>query len=669
MEKMKMETPNMVDENIKKIGALFPNCISENNGKKTVNFDMLRQLLTDSAIEGDEAYEFSWVGKKASIIEANKPIRKTLRPEKGRSKEWNDTKNLYIEGDNLDVLKLLQEGYLEKIKVIYIDPPYNTGHDFVYPDSFIMDNDEYNEGTGYFDEDGNVNYKRENSTTAGKYHSDWCSMMYSRLSLARNLLTDDGVIFISIDDNEQVNLTKICDEIFGSENRIGPIIQNKQNAKNDTINIQKNHEYILVYRKTRKVKGTTVEPTLIRKAVVYRDAYEENGEFFYINDSITTRGEGGTLNARPNLGYTVYYNPETGEKIAIADYDTSKARTSNDEDDIYETRPDMIQKGFVAIRPPKVRGKLGCWTWALDKFNEENKNIIITGKPGAYAVKKRTFVDKESIILKDGKQQYVSIKETNSKSIIDFSTNDGTNALKEVLNANAFSNPKNVEMIKYLLGLVPGNDYMVLDFFSGSATTAQAIFELNAEDDGSRQFIMVQIPEPCEDGSDAALAGYTNICEIGEKRISESGQIIKEKTGKDQDYGFRVLRLDDSNMNDIYYSADRYSQGLLAAMESNIKADRSDIDLFFGCLLDWGLELTLPYSSEELLGVKVHTYNNGDLIACFDENVPEDVVKEIAKRQPLRAVFRDSSFSNSPAKINVGEIFKLLAPETTVKVI
>ena len=329
----------------------------------------------------------------------------------------------------------------------------------------------------------------------------------------------------------------------------------------------------------------------------------------------------------------------------------------------------MIQKGFVAIRPPKVRGKLGCWTWALDKFNEENRNIIITGKPGAYAVKKRTFVDKKNIILKDGKQQYVSINETNSKSIIDFSTNDGTNALKEVLNSNAFSNPKNVEMIKYLLGLVPGDDYIVLDFFSGSATTAQAIFELNAEDDGSRRFIMVQIPEPCEEGSDAALAGYKNICEIGEKRISESGQIVKEKSGNNKDYGFRVLRLDDSNMNDIYYSADRYSQGMIAAMESNIKSDRTDLDLFFGCVLDWGLPLSLPYISEEISGMKVHTYNDGDLIACFDENVPEEVVRDIAKRQPLRAVFRDSSFSNSPAKINVGEIFKLLAPDTTVKVI
>ena len=669
IEKMKMETSNMVDENIKKIGALFPNCISEKNGKKTVNFDMLRQLLSDGAIEGDEAYEFCWVGKKASIIEANKPIRKTLRPEIGRSKEWNGTRNLYIEGDNLDVLKLLQEGYLGEIKVIYIDPPYNTGHDFVYPDSFIMDNDEYNEGTGYFDDDGNINYKRENSTTAGKYHSDWCSMMYSRLALARNLLTDDGVIFISIDDNEQVNLTKICDEIFGSENRIGPIIQNKQNAKNDTINIQKNHEFILIYRKMRIVKGTTVEPTLIRRTVVYRDAYEENGEFYYINDSITTRGEGGTLNARPNLGYTVYYNPESGEKIAIADYDTVKARNSNDEDDVYETRLDMIQKGFVTIRPPKVRGKLGCWTWALDKFNEENKNIIITGKPGSYAVKKRTFVDKENIILKGGKQQYVSINETNSKSIIDFSTNDGTNSLKEVLNANAFSNPKNVEMIKYLLGLVPGNDYMVLDFFSGSATTVQAIFELNAEDNGRRQFIMVQIPEPCESGSDAAVAGYANICEIGEKRIAESGQIIKDKTGKEQDYGYRVLKLDDTNMNDVYYSAGDYTQGLLQQLESNIKSDRTGLDLFFGCILDWGLPLSLPYKSELIDGFNVHTYNDGDLIACFDENIPEDVIKTIAKRKPLRAVFRDSSFPNSPAKINVEEIFKLLAPDTRVKVI
>ena len=280
------------------------------NVKKAINFELLKQMLSEDIIDGDEAYEFTWVGKKASIVEANKPIRKTLRPCMEESENWDNTENLYIEGDNLEVLKLLQESYLGKIKVIYIDPPYNTGHDFIYPDIFTMSNVEYNGATNYFDENGNVNFSRENISSAGRYHSDWCAMIYSRLCLARNLLTDDGVMFISIDDNEQANLSKICDEIFGSENRIGPIIQNKQNAKNDTINIQKNHEFILVYRKCKVVNGTSVTPSLVRKTISYKDVFEEKGEYYYLNDSITTRGEGGTLNSRPSLGYTVYYNPD-----------------------------------------------------------------------------------------------------------------------------------------------------------------------------------------------------------------------------------------------------------------------------------------------------------------------------------------------------------------------
>lgn len=280
MEKMRMESADMTAQNIEKIGELFPNCITETvdkNGKlkKAVNFEVLKQVLSDEVLEGDEAYEFTWVGKKAAIVEANKPIRKTLRPCKEESVDWDNTENLYIEGDNLEVLKLLQESYLSKVKIIYIDPPYNTGHDFIYPDSFIMNNDDYNEGVGYLDEDGNVNYKKENSSSAGRYHSDWCSMIYSRLLLARNLLTDDGVIFISIDDNEQANLEKICDEIFGNENQIGIFIQNKQNAKNDTLNIQKNHEYILAYRKMKLFNGNSVKATLVQKTVTYKDVYKE----------------------------------------------------------------------------------------------------------------------------------------------------------------------------------------------------------------------------------------------------------------------------------------------------------------------------------------------------------------------------------------------------------
>ena len=667
----------MTAQNIEKIGELFPNCITETvdkNGKlkKAVNFEVLKQVLSDEVLEGDEAYEFTWVGKKAAIVEANKPIRKTLRPCKEESVDWDNTENLYIEGDNLEVLKLLQESYLSKVKIIYIDPPYNTGHDFIYPDSFIMNNDDYNEGVGYLDEDGNVNYKKENSSSAGRYHSDWCSMIYSRLLLARNLLTDDGVIFISIDDNEQANLEKICDEIFGNENQIGIFIQNKQNAKNDTLNIQKNHEYILAYRKMKLFNGNSVKATLVQKTITYKDVYKEGDDYYYLNDPITTRGAGGTLNARPNLGYTVYYNPSTRDKIAVVDYDTDLAKTSNDENEIYHDDEVLTDAGYVVIRPPKVRGKLGAWTWAIDKFNNEKRHIIITGKPGAYSVRKRTFVSKKAIDEIDGKLKYCVESNTNSRSILDFSTNDGTNILKSIMESAVFNNPKNVEMLKYLINLVNDKNCIVMDFFSGSSSTAQAVIDLNATDSGHRKFIMIQVQETCEEKTDAFEAGFKNICEIGKERIRRAGIKIKEKRpliSQNLDVGFRVLKLDDTNMNKVYYAPSDYSQGFLNQLESNIKPDRTDLDLLFGCLLEWGLPLSLPYSSEKIEGYTVHNYNDGDLIACFDENIPDSVIKEIAKYQPLRAVFRDSSFVGSPSKINVGEIFKLMAPDTTVKVI
>ena len=318
MDKMRMESVDITAQNIEKISSLFPNCITEmldeekstiDNKvyKKAVNFEMLKQMLSGNVLDGDEAYEFTWVGKKSAIVEANKPIKKTLRPCLLESVNWDFTENLYIEGDNLEVLKLLQESYLGKVKMIYIDPPYNTGNDFIYNDDFKMTGEEYSEELGEIDENGNRLFR--NTESNGRFHSDWCSMIYSRLMLARNLLSDDGVIFISIDDNENDNLSKICDEIFGPMNKIGPIIQNKQNAKNDTVNVQKNHEFILIYRKTLLQEGTKVKPTLIRKTTIYKDIIEESGRFYYLNDPITTRGEGGTLNARPNLGYTIYYNP------------------------------------------------------------------------------------------------------------------------------------------------------------------------------------------------------------------------------------------------------------------------------------------------------------------------------------------------------------------------
>ena len=537
MQHLTMQTKDITDENIAKLKALFPNAVTEikdddGNVREAIDFDVLRQELSHEIVDGrEERYQFTWPDKKKAMHEANTPINKTLRPvvEDSVGKDGTpggfDSENLYIEGDNLDVLKLLRETYLGKIKMIYIDPPYNTGNDFIYDDDFAEDSDEFKERDFQFDELGNRMV--QNNESNGRFHTDWLNMMYPRLKLAKDLLSEDGVIFISIDDHEQANLVELCDEIFGIVNRIGPIIQNKQNAKNDTLNVQKNHEFILVYRKQMLLMGTTVLPTLIRSSEMYRDVFEENGEYYYLNDPITTRGEGGTLNARPNLGYTVYYNPITQDFIGVMDYDIELAHSSNDESKIYTIDATLISRGYVPIRPPKVRGKLGCWTWELSRFNSQKNIIKITGKPGAYAVRKITFVDRNSVLKRDGKLQYYSLSNTNSRSIIDFSTNDGTNVLKKLmLDIAIFNNPKNLDMIKYLISLVKDPQLIILDFFSGSATTAHAVMQLNAEDGGHRKYIMVQLPELTDEKSEAYKAGYKNICEIGKERIRRAGRKI-----------------------------------------------------------------------------------------------------------------------------------------------
>lgn len=376
--------------------------------------------------------------------------------------------NFLLEGDNLHSLRLLEKTHKGKIDIIYIDPPYNTKKkEFVYDDTKIGEDDGYR-------------------------HSKWLSFMEERLKTAKVILADTGCIFISIDDNEYAQLKILCDEIFGSENCLGVIIQNKMNAKNDSTDIQKNHEYIISYRKKAVYDGgTKVLPTLIRVEKKLRAVYVENGRFYYINDAITTRGEGGTLNARPNLGYTVYYNPTSGEKKALSDYDVDLARTSNEESQVYHHKDELLQKGFYPIIPPKVRGKLGCWTWSLEKFNSESDNIIITGKAPKYAVKKRTFITSEQVTKIDDKMYYASTERSNSRSILDFSTNEGTNTLNEVMGGDVhFNNPKNLEMIKYLISLYSRKNPVVLDFFAGSGTTAQAVIELNNEDGEKRQFIL-----------------------------------------------------------------------------------------------------------------------------------------------------------------------------------
>ena len=620
MEKMRMESVDMTAQNVEKIGAMFPNCVTETVGedgnlKKAINFEMLKQMLSDDVLEGDEAYEFTWVGKKAAIVEANKPIRKTLRPCPEESKDWDTTENLYIEGDNLEVLKLLQESYLGQVKMIYIDPPYNTGHDFVYPDSFIMDNDDYNEGTGYFDEDGNVNFSRENGSTAGKYHSDWCSMMYSRLLLARNLLTDDGVIFISIDDNEQENLKKCCDEVFGAQNFVAQLVwERAYSPKNDARFISNSHDYVLMYAKD------------ITKYVIGRLPRTEEA------------------NAR-------YKNPDNDPRGRWKSSDMS-VKTYNEACDYPITAP----SGRV-IEPPAGR----CWRLSKNAFLERlQDNRIWFGSDGNSVPSIKRFLSE----LKNDGMAPTSIMFYKDVG----HSQEGAKEVTKLLEAGAFDGPKPIRLLNRLLILANlESDSIVLDFFSGSATTAHAVMQKNAEDGGHRKFIMVQLPEPCGEKTTAYKAGYSTICDIGKERIRRAGEKIKEEhpdVATDLDVGFRVLKLDDSNMKDVYYHADALNQANLFDMVSNIKEDRNDLDLLFGCVLDWGLPLSLPYHSETIDGCTVHTYNDGDLVACFDEHVPESVVTEIAKRTPLRAVFRDASFANSADKINVFEIFKRYMPES-----
>lgn len=642
MDKMKLESADIISKNIKKIAELFPNCITETedengNLKKAINFDILKQDLSKDLVKGKECYEFTWVGKKESIIEANRPIRKTLRPCKKDSVNWDTTENLYIEGDNLEVLKLLQESYLGKVKMIYIDPPYNTGNDFIYPDDYKMTDSEFNRSSDYFDEDGNIKFSRTNSESEGKYHSDWCSMIYSRLMLARNLLSNDGAIFISIDDNELDNLLKISDEVFGSSNFIGCISRaTGTTTGQDAQKIGSSLDYCISYAKSKDfiLHGLPLDEKDLKRF----NESDSNG--FYSTLQLRKTGNADRKEDRPNMFYKL---------------------TAPDGSDVYPIGPtNYLSRWRVGKDTFESLLKQDMIVWKNNGLNI-NESIEVEG------IKKSNWIPYVKYYLEGRTKQVSNLFqdiEGNKKASIE---------LKELLgNKGIFSNPKPVEFVKILNQIstnINGND-IILDFFSGSSTTAHAVMQLNAEDGGNRKFIMVQLQEPCDEKSEAFNAGYKNICEIGKERIRRAAKKIAEENPNAKfDAGFRVFKVDDSNMKDVYYAPAEYSQSLLDKLESNIKEDRTDLDLFFGCILDWGLPLNLSYTSETIENCSVHTYSDNALIACFNDNIPESVIKEIAKRKPLRVVFRDSSFANTPSKINVTEIFKLLSPDTRVKVI
>ena len=676
MEKLKMHSPNLTQDNIARIRDLFPGCVTEAKGedgsvKLAVDFDQLRQELAESIVEGpQERYHLNWPGKREALLTANAPIAKTLRPCRDESVDFDTTKNLFIEGDNLDALKLLQESYLGKVKMIYIDPPYNTGNDFIYEDDFSESTDAFLKKSNQIDDSGKQ--LTANTEANGRFHSDWLSMIYPRLKLARNLLKDDGVIFISIDDNEAPNLRKICDEIFGAENQINPIIHSKLNSKNDTANVQRNHEYLVCYRKTtRFLTSTKIAPSLERREIVTEEVFADGDRFYLIKDPITTRGDGGTLNKRKNLGYSVYYHPKTKDFIAVQDYDIELAEKSNIESDVYNSDADLVQKGYTPIRPPKVRGKLGAWTWELSKFNSDKDEIIIQETRNGYSVRKRVFVNSDLVFSENGKHFVKHEIVSNSRSIIEYSTNDGSTQLAEILgNEGLFSNPKNVNMLEYLIKLVPSNDFIFLDFFAGSGSSIQALLNINGEDNGTRRFIAVQIPEACETSSDAFIAGYGTISEITKERIRRAAKRVVEKNCK-LDAGFRVLKIDTSNMADVYYTPDTLDKAELDLFVDNIKADRTPEDLLFQVMLDWGVDLALPITKQSIQGKDVFFVDGNALAACFNASgsIDEAFVKELAKHQPLRVVFRDAGYKNSAIKINVEQIFKLLSPTTEVKCI
>lgn len=611
--RMKLQSADGAQLNLDALYQIAPSCFTEvadpDSGgvKRVVNFDVLRQLLGDNAVEdAPEAYEFNWVGKQAARAEVLKPIKKTLRPVKEDSVDWDNTQNIYIEGDNLEVLKLLQKSYLGKVKMIYIDPPYNTGNDFVYHDDFAMSADEYAEASGAVDELGNKYIKNMDSN--GRFHSDWCSMMYSRLMVARTLLTEDGVIFISIDDNEVENLRKICDEVFGEGNFIAQLVwERAYSPKNDAKFVSNSHDYVLMVAK--------------------------NSDEFVIGRLDRTE----EANAR-------YSNPDNDPRGIWKPSDMS-VKTYNAECDYSITTP----SGRV-VEPPAGR----CWRLSKKAFFERlQDNRIWFGSDGNSVPSIKRFLTE----LKHEGMAPTSI-------LFYKEVGHSQEGAKEVValfgDKGVFDGPKPVRLIERLITLANLKEAsIVLDFFSGSATTAHALMQVNAKKNKSCKYILVQLPELVSETKKDL--GYKNICEIGEERIRRAGKKIKEEsplTTADLDTGFRVFRLDEGNYEDVKRSPKEFKQDQLDLFLNNIKTDRNDLDLLFGCMLDWGVQLSLPMTQEVVDGKTIYTVNDGDLVACFAENVSEDVVKAMAEKMPLRVIFRDSCFAQDADKINIYETFK-----------
>ncbi|MEE1390667.1 MAG: site-specific DNA-methyltransferase [Segatella copri] len=627
--RMKLQSADGAQLNLDALYQIAPSCFTEvadpdmGGQKRVVNFDVLRQLLGDNAVEdAPEAYEFNWVGKQAARAEVLKPIKKTLRPVKEDSVDWDNTQNLYIEGDNLEVLKLLQKSYLGKVKMIYIDPPYNTGNDFVYHDDFAMSADEYAEASGSVDELGNKYIKNMDSN--GRFHSDWCSMIYSRLMVARTLLTEDGVIFISIDDNEVENLRKICDEVLGENNFVTNIVWQSTAGSNTGTDIVTVTENILVYTKNRNVfkfNGKLSD----ENSYTLSDEYE-NIRGKYSLDKMDRRRVGSHYSEA--LNYPI-------------------------------TMPDGSLRYPGGYSEKSAEGWNYLWSKTKVDWGLKNGFIVFKQNNGVWNVynKRYSKVDNEGNVIE---------RSTPYRNLITSdicNTAQGTAEIRNLFGNRFFDFPKPTKIINILLNTVvrKDKDSIILDFFSGSATTAHAVMQLNAEDGGNRKFIMVQLSEETPEDSEARKAGYNTIPDIAKERIRRAGKKIKEEsplTTADLDTGFRVFRLDEGNYEDVKRSPKEFKQDQLNLFLNNIKTDRNDLDLLFGCMLDWGVQLSLPMTQEVVDGKTIYTVNDGDLVACFAENVSEDVVKAMADKMPLRVIFRDSCFAQDADKINIYETFK-----------
>lgn len=646
-DKLDLQSTDITSLNIDKIAALFPNCVTETAEGKRIDFDLLKQELSNEIVEGNkERYRLEWPGKREAIVTANIPTNNTLRPVREDSVEFDTTENIYIEGDNLEVLKLLQESYLNKIKMIYIDPPYNTGKDFVYKDNFAKSGEEELLESGQKDEYGQR--LQANPETSGRYHSDWLSMMYPRLKLARNLLTDDGVIFISIGSDEIANLTRVCDEIFGETNRIAIVGRQSKSGGNKGRYFSPNIEYILVYGKIIDNVSSfsdEMDPELIKK--VYTKIESEGTR---LGEKYRAMGlYQSSLDARANQRY--FIEAPDGTLIIPPGSELPKVK----------------KEGEKII--PKNQDD-GCWRWTYETFVEQkaqgniefskSRNAVLVdseGKPSIWNVNTKIW-------LKDRQEA----GQLPNDLILKYESRHSAKELKDLNIPFDFAKPSN--LIQYLINLMNSEkDSTILDFFSGSATTAHAVMQLNAEDQGNRKYIMVQLPEATDEKSEAYKAGYKNICEIGKERIRRAAIKIKEETKAAIDYGFRVYRLDSSNMQDVYYKPQDYNQGTLDLFADNVKQDRTAEDLVAQIMLDWGLELSLLIERKTIVGKEVYAVAENSLYCCFDKGIDEAFAKEVAKDQPLRIVFRDNGFKDDTAKENVKQLLKQLAPSTEMKVI